>query len=100
MKKMLKPSLLVMFVYAAMPLQSMNVLRPSVTSIPMSELHVRRLSNRLEEIQAIDKENLSRPQRKEMRKEIKAIKRTMDGGGVYISVGALILIIILLIILI
>ncbi len=58
-----------------------------------------RLSNRLEEINTMDKSNLSRPQKRELRKEVKAIKKTQDGGGVYISIGGLLLIIILLIIL-
>jgi hypothetical protein len=100
MRNLLKVSLLMMFIYAAIPSQSMNVLNPSVASKPMNELQARRSTDRLEEIKAMDKENLSRPQRKELRKEVKNIKRTMDGGGVYISVGALILIVILLIILI
>jgi len=67
---------------------------------PMNASDAVNLKNRLEEINAMDKENLSRPEKKQLRKEVKSIKRTQDsGGGVYISVGALILIIVLLIIL-
>jgi len=59
------------------------------------------LVNRLHEIKAMDASSLSAPEKKELRKEVRSIKQQLSdiGGGVYISVGALILIIILLIIL-
>ena len=57
--------------------------------------------NRLDEIKAMDKSNLTSEEKKELRKETKAIKSavTANGGGVYLSVGAVILIVLLLIIL-
>jgi len=60
---------------------------------------VKALINRLEELKAMDKSNLTRAQKKQYRDEVKGIKQTlhtMDGGGIYISVGALIIIILLL----
>lgn len=56
--------------------------------------------NRLDEIKTMDKSNMSRQEKKELRTEVKGIEKKMhDGyGGVYISVGALIIIILLLII--
>ena len=101
MKNLLKVASLMMFIGIAYPSQSMAVSNPlsSSSSKPMDASESDRLSRRLDEINAMDKEGLSRPERKELRKEVKTIKRTMDGGGVYISVGALILIIVLLIIL-
>jgi len=61
---------------------------------------VQELIGRIREIQAMDKSDLSPAERKALRKEVKEIeKRLRDiGGGVYISAGALILIVILLII--
>ena len=53
---------------------------------------------RLYEIKAMDKTNLSSSERKELRKEVRSIRHDL-GPGVYISVGALVLIIILLVIL-
>jgi hypothetical protein len=56
---------------------------------------------RLNEIKSMDMSKLSFSEKRSLRKEVRTIKvRLADiGGGVYISVGALILIIILLIIL-
>jgi hypothetical protein len=56
---------------------------------------------RLDEISSIDKSNLRPPERKELRKEVRSIKRQLkaNSGGVYISVGTLLLVIILLILL-
>ncbi len=65
---------------------------------PPAEIKV--LLLRLDEIKMMDKSNLKAPEKKQLRKEVRAIKEklTTVGGGVYISGGALILIIILLII--
>jgi hypothetical protein len=54
--------------------------------------------NRLNEIKEMDKSNLSASERKELRKEVRAIKDSVkDSGGVYISVGAIIIILLILI---
>ena len=54
---------------------------------------------RVNEIKAMDRSNLTRAEKKELRSELKDMKmeaRAM-GGGVYLSVGAIIIIILLLI---
>lgn len=85
------------------PLQAAT--EPRATSLPVSEPltaeKVTVLTNRLEEIDAMDKSSLSSSEKKALRKEVRTIKRdiTASGGGVYLSVGALLLIIILLIVL-
>ena len=59
------------------------------------------LMDRLHEIQALTKKDLSNSERSSLKKEVRGIKeelKTMD-GGIYISAGALILILILIIIL-
>ena len=59
------------------------------------------LLTRLNEINAMEKKNLNGAEKRELRNEVRAIKKdlnTMD-GGVYISVGAIIIIILLLILL-
>lgn len=60
---------------------------------------VKVMFNRLEEIKAMDKSDLSRSEKKELRKEVKAIKAELQtkGHGVYLSVGAVIIIVLLLI---
>jgi len=62
---------------------------------------VKVLLNRLEEIKKMDKSNLNSTEKKELRKEVKAIKKSLkaSGNGVYLSIGAIIIIILLLILL-
>jgi len=67
------------------------------------------LSSRLEEIRSMDKSQLNSSEKKELKKELKAIQndikasqkaeRTNGNGGVYISLTGLLIIIILLVIL-
>jgi hypothetical protein len=59
------------------------------------------LMDRLDVIEAMDKSDLSSAEKRELRKEVRDIKRELKelGGGVYISVGAAIIIVLLLIIL-
>jgi DNA gyrase/topoisomerase IV subunit A len=63
------------------------------------KVQLERITSRVEEIRDMDKSDLSRAERKELRKELRELKteaRAM-GGGVYLSVGAIIIIILLLI---
>lgn len=56
--------------------------------------------SRLDEINAMDKSNLSRSEKRTLRKEVRVIEKNLNSsGGVYLSVGAIIVIILLLIIL-
>jgi hypothetical protein len=60
------------------------------------------LINRLEEIKRMDMSTLSRAEKKELRNEVRETKKelkTNKSGGVYLSLGALLLVIILLILL-
>lgn len=63
------------------------------------QIQFKRITDRVEEIRAMDKSDLTSSERKELRKELKEMKqqaRAMS-GGVYLSVGAIIIIILLLI---
>jgi hypothetical protein len=62
---------------------------------------VKGMLSRLEEIKTMDKSSMSRLEKKELRKEVKTIKSTLraSGNGVYLSIGAIIIIVLLLIIL-
>lgn len=57
------------------------------------------ITNRVAEIQSMDKTNLSTAEKRELKKELKEMKHQADGlgKGVYLSVGAIIIIILLLI---
>lgn len=57
--------------------------------------------SRLEEIKAMDKSEMTAKEKKELRKEVRALKAQAAqlGGGVYISAGALIVILLLILLL-
>jgi len=63
------------------------------------EAITQQLTNRLIEIKNMDKSELTSTERKELRKEVKEIRRERKSNGVYLSVGAIIIIALLLIIL-
>ena len=74
---------------------------PATPPSPEAKAEAERLINRLEEIKAMDKSNMTRAEKKALRKEVKEIRATLrsTGNGVYLSVGAIIIIILLLILL-
>lgn len=59
------------------------------------------LNDRLIEINEMDKSNLTAVERRELRKEVRAIKEELAqiSGGVYLSIGAIIIVLLLLILL-
>lgn len=65
------------------------------------EAKLERLHQRLEEIKAMDRNKMSRPERKALKKEVREIREEVKAlsGGVYISIGAILVIILLLILL-
>lgn len=83
------------------PLQSnaaANVVTPSsvVATVPAE---VSAAITRLTEIKNMDKSNLSGAEKKELRKEVRSLKREVrsNSRGIYLSVGAAIIIVLLLI---
>jgi hypothetical protein len=64
----------------------------------MTPAQAEAMMKRLEEIKAMEPDNLTRSERKAVRKEVKGIKKAMASyNGVYLSVGAIIIIVLLLI---
>lgn len=59
------------------------------------------LLNRIKEINTMDKTELTSSEKKNLRTEVRSIRHQLSdiGGGIYLSVGAVILIVILLVIL-
>lgn len=68
------------------------------TEIPAE---VKTMLNRLETIKNMDRSNLRPSERKELRKEVREIKKKIrsSGNGLYISSGAIIIILLLILIL-
>ncbi len=110
MKKILLFTLIMIFTMGA-PIAFATVADPKATAenaaVPvktenkLSEEELSRLTKRVEEIRNMDKTNMTAKEKRGLKKELKEIKTNVrkDGGGVYIGVGTLILIIILLIVL-
>lgn len=79
-----------------------NTAVPVTTTKEASEAReAKELTLRLEEIKAMDKTELSRAERKQLRREVRDIRQRLGeiGGGVYLSVAAIIIIVLLLILL-
>jgi protein-disulfide isomerase len=87
-------------------LASSSVMANDVKSKPaLTENQIARISDltrRVEEIKNMDKSDLSRTQRKALRNELLDIKKEVKAtnGGVYLSVGAIIIILLVLILII
>ena len=81
-------------------LKAGSEVNPASKVLPESP-KVKSLLDRLDEINAMDKSKLTSSEKKQLKKEVRATKKEIKaiGGGVYVSAGALILILILLIIL-
>ena len=77
--------------------------RPKKALTEQQQIRVEQIEARVTEIKNMDKSNLSKEERKELRKELVSMKkeaRAVSGGGVYLSVGAIIIIILILILVI
>lgn len=74
---------------------------PVATENKLSTEEVTRLNNRVEEIHEMDKSNMTVPEKRELRKESKAAKKSVrkGNGAIYIGGTTLLLIIILILIL-
>lgn len=107
MKKVTLSLLTVCLLLTFSPFESMATTTPTriafnagTSSEPSPEAKV--LLDRLAEIQSLDKSNMSRREKRDLRKETRSIKKglgELSGDGVYLSVGAIIIIILLLILL-
>ena len=105
MKKIVFCIMAVLMSLTFIPLQS-NAMVPEEPSTlvdpkPSEVLEVKNLELRLDEINKMDKSKMTRAEKKTLRKEVRSIDHRLRevSGGVYISVAALILIVLLLVIL-
>jgi hypothetical protein len=98
--KLLRTLLIMTIMSVAAPVMSApTVMNP--VPVETKEEQATRLQHRLEEIKAMDMSQLSRKEKKALRGEVKQIKKELKeiSGGVYVSVGAIILIVLLIILL-
>lgn len=66
------------------------------TEVP-KEVRAKQIESRIYEIKNMDKTNLTRADKKELRKEVKNLRKEAANRGIYLSIGAIIVIILLLI---
>jgi hypothetical protein len=97
-------TLLLILVFAPINVKAGNVPEKATVTVAKSidSPEGKALIARLEEIKLMDIAAMPSVQKKELRKEVRAIKgtlREMDGGIIYVSAGGLILLILLIIIL-
>ena len=104
MKKLIAYFIAALMLVAFTPIQSIAAEKEpiSFSTAKKESPELKALINRVNEINAMDRSTMSRSEKREIRKELRAIKREVnkhDGGGaVYISGGLLLLIIILIIV--
>jgi glutathionyl-hydroquinone reductase len=89
-----------LFVLIAITSPSIAMVPTDAESVVTTESRTVQLINRLEEIKGMDKSEMTRLEKKTLRKEVKEIKKEMyasTNNGVYLSIGAIIIIVLLLI---
>ena len=101
-KKILWIASLVMLVSIASPAHSSIILSDSSgsnNSAKTEDVTGQQMVQRLTDIRNMDKSGLTRSEKRDLRKEVKVIRKEMKSGhnGIYLSVGAIIIIILLLI---
>ncbi|HZI68278.1 MAG: hypothetical protein ACTHNG_03740 [Ginsengibacter sp.] len=96
-KKIIPVMLMAFLISFVTPTFATNV-TPVKKEVP-KEVRAQQIENRLIEIRNMDKSNLSRADKKELRKEVKGLKKEARHAGIYLSVGAIIIIVLLLILL-
>lgn len=103
-KKIYLLSAALMLTFSASNLRAATVVsEPIAKEITLTdaqkEIKLQAIKERVEEIKAMDKSQLNKEQKQELKSELKTMKtqaRAM-GGGIYLSVGAIIIIILVLI---
>jgi hypothetical protein len=103
-KKITTVITLVLLIISSVPaISAVPIVEPVSSGIPVKgdDPRAQQLVQRLEDIKNMDKSDLARSEKRELRKEVKGIRKEMKtiSGGVYLSVGAIIIIILLLLLL-
>jgi hypothetical protein len=101
MKKTIFYELLLLISVGTFSTMNASDKKPKTTISKEMPSEIKVMLNRLEAIKEIDKSDLSRAEKKELREETRAIKTAVrsSGNGIYISATAIIIILILIILL-
>jgi len=100
-KKLITLLALAMCLTTVMPAFAADGAPIANTETPNNEARAQQLMSRLKEIREMDKSNLTSSEKKALRKEVKEMKKEVrkNQNGIYLSVGAIIIIVLLLILL-
>lgn len=100
-KRILSIALFVILIALITPAKAMLVDSTDNNSNKTEMTRGQVLMARLEEIKNADKSHLTRFEKRDLRKEVKSIRKEMkaSGNGIYLSLGAIIIIVLLLILL-
>ena len=100
-KKILRIASFALLVAITLPASSAIIVPSSSQTNSTENPRAQQLIQRLEELKGTDKSEMTRLEKKGLRKEVRGIKKEMKeiSGGVYLSVAAIIIIILLLILL-
>jgi hypothetical protein len=97
-----KPTICILAILLSLTFNPSSIsAQPAAETTHMTEAEqAKHMLNRLDEIKKMDPKQMSKAEKKNIRREVKAIEKKLSAisGGVYISAGALIVILILLII--
>ncbi len=96
-KKIIPALLIAMCISLLTPVYASNE-TPVKTEVP-KEVRAQQIESRLMEIRQMSKTDLSKAEKKDLRKEVKSLKKEAATQGIYLSIGAIIIIILLLILL-
>jgi len=105
MKKFAICLVMTLLSFTFLPLQSKGAAPTEPTSAPapkpVESTEVKAMELRLNEIKSMDKTNMKSAEKKSLRKEVKTINHKLReiSGGVYLSAGLVILILIVLVVL-
>ncbi len=97
---MLTLSFLLSFIPAQLSAETNKASLEKAKKVESAEAKI--LLTRLDEIKGMDKSNMTSSEKKQLRKEVRTLKTNLAqlSGGVYLSVGAVIVILLLIILLV
>ena len=107
MKKFILCLMAIVLSLTLLPLQSSGAAKEEPSSLvvtkppePAESAEAKALVTRLDEIKAMDMSKLKSTDKKEFRKEVRTIKRELKdiSGGIYVSAGVLIVVLIILLV--
>ncbi len=98
-KQFLKLASLAFFLAVTVPVKSVAAVNVTLSDSAVDARMFSSIVNRVAEIESMDKTELSNSDKRALRKELKEMKKNADGldSRVYISIGAVIIIILLLV---